>query len=175
MRNDDEKKTWWKKNPGMHKSASMCVCTVCTYDSHIMWAIRLVPLWEYYMPAGAEEGIVAWGGHKCDQAIIILLFYVYSSSKLSYPILKALVLCYKHGCMHMCKCRVTMQHVDNWISRPRVAAHTHTPKSCTYNTFMYILFGEIQKISSYFTGKVTGVRPTICWRNCLTNYGQILL
>jgi len=60
------------------------------------------------------------------------------------------------------KCGVTMRHVDNWISRPRVAARTHTPKSCTYNTFMYILFGEIQKISLYFIGKVTGVRPTIC-------------
>ncbi len=38
------------------------------------------------MPAG--EGVVARGRHKRDQAIIILLFYVHSGSKLLYPILK---------------------------------------------------------------------------------------
>jgi len=75
----------------------------------------------------------------------------------------------------MCKCRVTTWRVDNWISRPRVATRAHTSKSCTYNTFMYISFGEIHKISSYFTGKVTGVRQAICQRNCLMNFGQILL
>jgi len=133
---------------------------VCTYDSHLTCTICLILIWRNHLPE--EEGAWAEGGHKCDQAIIILLFYVHSGSKLSYLILKALVLHYKHGCMHMCKCRVTTQHVDNQISGPRVATHVHTHKSCTYNTFMYILFREIQKISSYFTGKVTRVHPAIC-------------
>src|SRR5216683_687481 len=87
----------------------------------------------------------------------------------------ALVLQYTYRCMHIRKCGVTTRHVVNWISGPRAAMRAHTPKSCTYNTFMYISFGEIQKISLYFTGKVTGVRRAICQRNYLTNFGQILL
>ncbi len=77
--------------------------------------------------------------------------------------------------MHIRKCGVTTRRVVNWISGPRAAMRAHTPKSCTYNTFMYISFGEIQKISLYFTGKVTGVHWAICQRNYLTNFGQILL
>ena len=38
-------------------------------------------------------------------------------------------LLYKHGHMCMCKYRVTMQRVDNWICGPRVVTHAHTPKS----------------------------------------------
>jgi hypothetical protein len=38
-------------------------------------------------------------------------------------------LLYKHGCMHMRKYGVTMQHVVNRICRPRVAIRAHTSKS----------------------------------------------